>query len=197
MGQEIQSSPADCFDASYAQIAPLKRDRFAMSTYPLVPGVFDQPSQVPADWFSRAAARGGERAIVSETGWSSSPIAAQTSGGSCMQVAPSTEAETAEYLGIVLKAAGATPMDFVDWWGDRDLVVSQLMTDCPCTFDATWCSALTAFSGSPVDGGVDSYYYGQIALKAFGAMGLRDYAGNPKPTTFPVWKAALAMPHAP
>jgi hypothetical protein len=191
------STPAQCFDTNYATITGMTRDRFAMSTYPTIPGVLDSPSQVPADWFTRGASRGNERAVISETGWNSSSIVAQTSGGACMQVEPSTEANTAAYLGLVLAAARAAPMDLVDWWGDEDLVVSQLMTDCPCTFDTTWCTVLTAFSGSPVDGGFDSYYYGQIELKAFGSMGLRDYTGNPKPTTFPVWTAALQTPVAP
>jgi hypothetical protein len=71
------------------------------------------------------------------------------------------------------------------------------MTDCPCTFDTTWCEVLTAFSGSPVDSGTDTYFLGQIELKGFGTMGVRDYKGNPKPTTFPIWQAALATPVAP
>jgi hypothetical protein len=188
---------AQCFDTSYAQITGMKRDRFAMSTYPTIPGVLDTPSQIPADWFTRGAARGGERPVLAETGWNSSSIVAQTSGGTCMTVEPSTEADTAAYLGLVLAAARAAPMDLVDWWSDEDLVVSQLMTDCPCTFDPTWCTLVTAFAGTPVDGGFDSYYYGQIELKGFGAMGLRDYAGNPKPTTLPVWTEALQTPLAP
>jgi len=191
------TSQAQCFDQAYTQIAGMKRDRFAMSTFPTVPGVIDTPSQLPGDWFTRGASRGGERAVISETGWSSSSVVAQTSGGTCTTVEPSTEAEEAAYLAIVLQAARAAPMDLVDWWSDEDVVVSQLMTDCPCTFDPTWCAVLAAFSGAPVDAGFDSYYYGQITLKAFGTMGLRDYTGNPKPATFPVWQAALQTPLTP
>src|SRR4029077_3405439 len=102
--------------------------------------------------------------------------------------------DEAAYLAFVLAAAQSMPMDLVDWWDDRDLVDARMMTNCPCNFDATWCSALTAFSGSPVDGGFDSYFFGQVELKVFGTMGIRDYAGNPKPTTFPVWQAALGVP---
>jgi hypothetical protein len=191
------SQRVQCFDNNYAQIAPLKRDRFAMSAYPYIPGVFEKPSAVPADWFARGAARGHERAVIAETAWDSTPFEAQTSGGSCVQVEMSTEADEAAYLAIVLAAAQSMPMDLVDWWDDRDLLDARLMTNCPCNFDPTWCAVLGAFSGTPVDGGFDSYFYGQLELKAFGTMGIRDYAGNPKPTTFPVWQAAQAIPVAP
>lgn len=188
---------AQCFSANFAQIVPLKRDRFAMSSYPYVPGVLEKPSAIPSDWFSRGASRGSERALVAETGWNSTAIVAQTSGGACDTVETSTEADEAAYLGIVLAAARSMPMDLLDWWDDRDLVETQLMTNCPCNFDATWCSVLGAFSGPPVDGGFDSYFFGQVELKAFGAMGLRDYTGTPKPTTYPLWQSARAIPVAP
>jgi hypothetical protein len=188
------TQPGPCFDANYAQIAPLSRDRFGMSTYPNVLGVFNLPSDVPADWFIRGSSRGGERGLVTETGWSSSNVVAQTSGGTCLMEQTSTEAETAAYLGILLAAARSAPLDLVDWWDDRDLVVSPLMTNCPCTFDTTWCQVLGLFSGPPVDAGLDTYFENQVELKVFGAMGLRDYSGNPKPTTYPLWASALAEP---
>ncbi len=191
------SQRTQCFDANYAQIAPLERDRFAMSAYPYVPGVFETPADIPADWFSRGAARGGERALLAETGWNSTPVVAETSGGVCMTVETSTEADEAAYLARVLADAQSMPMDLVDFWDDRDLVTAELMTNCPCTFDTTWCAVLSAFSGQPVDGGFDTYFFGQVLLKAFGTMGVRDYQGNPKPMTFPIWQAALATPHSP
>jgi hypothetical protein len=196
-GYQGNCTDGSCYDSNYAQIASLPRDRFAMSSYPELPGVFDTPQQVPSDWLSRGAMRGGERALIAETGWSSTPLVAETSGGVCDTVETSTEANTAAYLAFVLKSAQSMPMDLVDWWDDRDLVVTQLMTNCPCTFDTTWCEVLQAFSGNPVDSGTDTYFFGQLELKAFGAMGLRDYMGNPKPTTFPIWQSALALPIAP
>jgi hypothetical protein len=189
------SDRSSCFDANYAAIMGLKRDRFAMSSYPTVPGVIDTPGELPSDWFSRGASRGNERALIAETGWNSSTITVQTSKGACVNVEPSTEADTAAYLQTVLAAAQSIPIDLVDWWDDRDLVVTQLMTSCACTFNVDWCGALRAFSGPPADGGapdgsIDTYAEGELVLKAFGAMGLRDYAGDPKPTTFPIWSAA-------
>jgi hypothetical protein len=186
-----------CYDARYAQIGPLRRDRFAMSSYPYVPGVFDAPSALPTDYFTRGATRGSERAVFAETGWSSNPLVAETSGGTCVTVETATEADTAAYLSLVLAAGKSAPMDLVDWYADRDLVTAQLMTNCPCTFDTTWCEVLSAFSGQPVDGGTDTFFLGQVDLKAFGTMGLRDYSGKPKPTTFPLWEAAFGMPTSP
>src|SRR5262249_21955059 len=157
---------------------------FAMSSYPNIPGVFDHPSDLPADYFRRGPARANEAAIISETGWGSAPLVAETSSGTCVTVEDDSEADTAAFLARVLAAARTTPLELVDWWADRDLTVSKFETECPCHFDATWCGVLSAFSGPPADAGIDTFFYGQIAIKAFATMGLRDYAGHPKPATF-------------
>jgi hypothetical protein len=187
---------AQCFDALYAQIAPLKRDRFAMSSYPPL-GVVATSADLPADWFTRAAARGGEQPVIAETGWNSSSLVLQLRDGTCYPVFSDTEADEAAYLDFVLDSAEDAGMDLVNWWSDRDLIVSELMTACPCTFDATWCEVLAYFRGPPTDGGVDTQAAGELALKAFGTMGLRDYEGNPKPSVYARWQQARSLPLAP
>jgi hypothetical protein len=184
-----------CFDSAYAQIAPLKRDRFAMSTYPML-GAFSGPADVPVDWFTRGSSRGGERPLIAETGWDSTPIVVQSATAGCATLFQGTEADETAYLGRVLDAAKAANMDLVNWWSDRDLVVSQLMTSCPCSFDSTWCTVLGIFRGPPSDGGTDTQAFGELSLKAFGTMGLRGYDGTPKSTIYPVWSAARAVPLA-
>jgi hypothetical protein len=187
-------NPADrasCFDTLYAQIVPLKRDRFAMSSYPSI-SVVEAPADLPADWFSRGAARGKERAIIAETGWDSTALVGKLRDGTCYKVFDYAEADEAGYLGRVLDAAAAMPMEVVNWWADRDIVVQQLMADCPCTFDPTWCSVLDAFRGPPTDGGTDTQFSGELELKAFGTMGLRTYDGTPKSTVYARWQQALA-----
>ena len=47
-----------CFEANYAVISPLKRDRFAMSSYPAL-NAFKSAADLPADWFSRGASKIG------------------------------------------------------------------------------------------------------------------------------------------
>jgi hypothetical protein len=182
---------ATCEGTLYAQIAPMKRDRFAMSSYPSV-GVVTSPADLPADWFSRGAARGKERAIVAETGWDSTALVAKMRDGTCYKAFDYSEADTAGYLGRVLDAAASMPMDLVNWWSDRDLIVQQVMADCPCTFDATWCSVVDQFRGPPTDGGTDTQFFGEVVLKAFGTMGLRTYDGTPKSSVYARWQQALA-----
>jgi len=183
---------AACFQNLYAQIAPLKRDRFAMSTYPML-GVALTPADIPSDWFARGAAVAGEQPLIAETGWSSSSLIAQLDDGSCYTVFTDLEADEEAYLDFVLTSAAADDLDLVNWWSDRDLVVSQLMTACPCTFDQVWCEVLDVARGPSSDGGGEPQFYGEVDFKAFGTMGLRDYLGNPKPTVYPRWQEALDL----
>lgn len=183
-----------CYESNYAQITPLKRDRFAMSSYPSL-GVAPKASDLPADWFSRAASRKNETPLVAETGWNSSSIIAELSSGTCYTVETNTEDDEEAYLDFVLRSADTEHIDLVNWWSDRDLVVATFMTDCPCTFDATWCNVLEQFRGP--DAGPDAgekAFYGELIAKVFGTMGLRAYDGTQKPTVYARWQAALARP---
>jgi hypothetical protein len=58
-------------------------------------------------------------------------------------------------------------MDLVTWWSNRDLVVTELMAECPCDFDPTWCTIVDIFRG-PASAGPDVQFFGELALKAFG-----------------------------
>lgn len=187
---------AACFDAAYAVIAPLRRDRFAMSTYPYMNEV-GGVAGLPVDWFTRAPSRAGERGLIAETGWLSTPLVALTNAPSCYTLFTYTEADAGSYVERVLADAESANLELVTWWSNQDLVVSDLMTDCPCTFDPTWCTVLDVFRGPVVPGGVDTQLFGEVLLKAFGTMGLRDYAGIPKPAVHEPWRAALARPFTP
>ncbi|HEX7663861.1 MAG TPA: hypothetical protein VF407_05100, partial [Polyangiaceae bacterium] len=182
-----------CFAANYAQIDGLKRDRFAMSSYPAL-GPFTKASDIPADWFSRGPAKKGEKALVAETGWNSSNIVAQVKNVGCYTIFTDTEADELAYLDFVLKSAEGQGIDVVNWWSDRDLVVSTFMTDCPCTFDNTWCAVLNQFRGPDpgADASVDTQFFGEVLAKAFGNMGLRNYDGTQKPNVYARWQSALS-----
>jgi hypothetical protein len=186
------TSQDECFDTNYQQISGLMRDRFAMSSYPipLAVGLTGSAADLPSDWFTRGAARGGERALIAETGMDSTAvvIAAGGSGSDCTTEFTETETAEAAYVSRVLGDAAAAHFDLVNWWSDRDLVVDDLMTACPCTFDSTWCAVQNAFRGSGSDAAQAA---GELDLKAFGTMGLRDYAGNEKPL-YATWAAARA-----
>src|ERR1700760_4094616 len=141
------SDQAACFDASYAVIAPMHRDRFAMSSYPIQLGGMSV-AQLPADWFTRGAARANEVALIAETGTNDTPIAIDDPVNGCFTAVPGSDADAAAYLARVLGDGAAANMDLVNWWSDRDLLDATVMTDCPCTFDASWCGALALFRGS-------------------------------------------------
>lgn len=185
-----------CFDANFAQIDTMKRDRFAMSSYPQL-GVVKAAADLPADYFARAAAKKGEVPLIAETGWNSSSLIAEMRDGTCYTVFSNTENDEEAYLDFVLRSADTAKIDLVNWWSDRDLVVSTFMTDCPCTFDTKWCSVLQIFRGpdAGIDAG-DTQFYGEILAKAFGTMGVRAYDGTQKPVTYARWQAALARPLA-
>lgn len=181
---------AACFDRNYAQIVPMKRDRFAMSSYP-IPLVTASPAALPGDWFTRGAARAGERALIAETGMISTPLVVKPRDAACVTLFTETATDATAYLTRVLDAARAGDLELVNWWSDRDLVVSELMTSCPCSFDTAWCTVLDIFRGPPTTTGPDTQLAGELGLKAFGTMGLRDYAGAPKPA-YAVWAAFRA-----
>jgi hypothetical protein len=112
-------------------------------------------NDLPADWFTRASERGGEKALIAETGWNSSGLSLGTRSG-CLNLLDTTEANAAAYLSRVLAAGAATNMDLVTWWSNRDVIDESLMTNCPCSFDARWCAVLEAFRGPVSDGGPDT-----------------------------------------
>ncbi|MEO8878208.1 MAG: hypothetical protein ABI461_21625 [Polyangiaceae bacterium] len=196
-GGATDAGAADaCFAANYAQIAPLKRDRFAMSSYPQL-GSYKKASDLPSDWFSRGASKNGEVGLIAETGWNSRNLVAELKSSTCYTVFTNTEADEAAYLDFVLQSAESQKIDVVNWWSDRDLVTGSFMTDCPCAFDATWCAVRDVFRGPapPADAGAaDPQFFGEVLAKAFGSMGLRNYDGSMKPTVYGHWQAALARP---
>ncbi len=186
-----------CFAKSYAALSGMKRDRFAMSSYPYLSGLLD-PAALPLDWFTRGAARGGEKPLIAETGWLSTPLVAKARDGTCTKVFDEDEATSAAYLSRVLSDADRGGLDLVTWWSDRDLLLENVMTDCPCHLDATWCSVVDIFRGSPAPGSTaDTQLFGEILMKAFGTMGLRLYDGSPRPMLYPMWSAARARPISP
>jgi hypothetical protein len=184
-----------CFDQGYARLARLKRDRFAISSYPYL-GVASSPGQIPADWFTRGPARGGERAVIAEVGWLSDTLVAQTSTGSCLTAITSDGSAESAYLHLVLTAAQGARMDLVTWISDRDLLIAPLMGDCGCHQTPDWCAVRALFRGPPPSGSADTQLQGELLLKAFGTMGLRTYDGTPKPAVYQRWQAARSLPLA-
>jgi hypothetical protein len=191
--------------AKYQQLAGLKRDRFAISTYPYFlrkPG--DQPvspADLPGDYFTRAADYGGEQVLIAETGWNSHPIFVRHPPP-LDQCAPLdhafSEAQQAQYLDLVLRAAQAHQMELVTWWSDRDLIPPEVMSTCypvaPFPFAECgqdhWCQVVNFFR---IAGGTHPPILVDILFKVFGRMGLRDYDGTPKPLIWERWQQARRL----
>ena len=185
-----------CYENGYAHLARVKRDRFAMSSYPYL-GAVPSLAALPADWFTRAPRRGGERSLIAEAGWLSTPVVAQASTGACFTALTSDETFAAAYLDRLLDDAQASGMDLVTWISDRDLLIAPLMTDCGCHESSEWCAVRDLFRGPSPTGTVDTQLEGELRMKAFGAMGLRTYEGAQKPAVYQRWDDARRVRVAP
>jgi hypothetical protein len=172
-----QTTRAACYQRALAQIADLRRDRFAISSYPYLSGL--EPEQLGDDWFVRAANLRGERVVVSETGWLTTNITASLNQ-TCTTQVHSDPDKAQRYLEFLLRRSYADQLELVTWWSDRDLLPNDAMTSCPCkTADPTWCSVIDVFRATGKT--PEASYLGEVLLKAFGSMGLRDHEGKPKP----------------
>jgi len=174
-------SQPQCFDANYAGIAALKRDRFAISTYPYITPGIGTLDRLPDDWLTRGGDRGGERTLIAETGWNSDSIQVMQNGN-CTTVVPSSEVSQRDYLDRVLSVAQARNMELVTWWSNRDVLPAPVMA-CNCTFDAGWCNLLSAARGQDAE----------LIIKLFGTMGIRNYGGTLKSLTGARWQAAQQL----
>jgi hypothetical protein len=181
-----------CYDANYAQLADLARDRFAVSLYPQGDPEWKHPEDVDADYLTRAADRAGERLLVAETGWDSAALRG-TLDGTCTTALAFTEADTDGWLARVLAAAESREADLVTWWSNRDFVPAAVSE--ACTYDATWQPEVDVFRAT---GGADpvAQYLGELTLKVFGTMGIRGSDGAPKGAPYERWKSAQARPVA-
>jgi hypothetical protein len=185
----------DCFDASYGRLANVKRDRFAVTSFPYLIEALRDPAKLPSDWFTRAGDRGRERTVVAETGWLATPMVVRL-GSQCVSAIPSSEDAQLAWFDRVTSAARASKMDLVTWVANRDLVPAALMTDCPCDFDPQWCGFLDAFRQSVGGSSPDNQASAEYGIKQFGSMGLRQYDGAARTALYARWQTARALPWA-
>jgi hypothetical protein len=183
-----------CYDAAYARLAQVARDRFAVTSFPyLVAALRDDPA-LDDGWFTRAGDRGGERTVIAETGWLAEPMVVLRDT-SCIEAIPVAAGAPLAHLERALAPAETGAIDLVTWVSDRDLLPTAMLSDCPCAFDADWCAFLDAYRQSAgVD--IDAQAGAEYALKQFGAMGLRDHDGNARADLYARWQQARALPWA-
>jgi hypothetical protein len=184
-----------CYEAEYAAMANLERDRFAISTYPYNFAGFDRPQDLPADYLTRAAARGGERLFIAETGWLATNVVVTDQNAQCLTALANSATEQADYFDRLVGDSIANNVEVITWISNRDFLIPEIMTQCPCTFSEPWCSVLDFFRGqasTPV-----AKRDAEVNFKVFGTMGIRDYDGAPRQPIFDHWTAARAVPLGP
>jgi hypothetical protein len=188
------SADDTCFDVNYAKLASLKRDRFAVTTFPYLLQALRDPAAIRDDWFTRPGDRGGERTVIAETGWLGAPLVV-TLGAQCITGIPSSQTEQLTWFNKVLAAAERGKMDLVTWVSNRDVLPAGLMSSCPCTYDVAWCALISAIRQS-AGAAPDAQAGAEYAIKQFGAMGLRQYDGTPRLAFMARWEAVRELPWA-
>jgi hypothetical protein len=182
-----------CFDAAYAKLDRIKRDRFAVTSLPFLIEELRDPAVLPADWFTRAGDRGGERTIVAEAAWLAEPMNVLL-GASCIEAVPADEVKQLAFFDKLMAEAVDHGIELVTWISNRDLIDTPLMSDCPCDYDADWCGFLGGLRQS-AGGDPNAQASAEYSIKQFGAMGLRRYDGTPREPFFSHWQALRTVPY--
>lgn len=184
-----------CYETEYAAMVGLLRDRFAISTYPYNFAGFDRPEDLPPDYLSRAAARGGERLVIAETGWLATDVVVTDENSRCLTALVNSPTEQAAYFDRVVADSIASGVELITWISNRDFLIPPVMTDCPCTFSTPWCDLVSFVRGqgaTPL-----AQRDAEVGFKVFGTMGIREHDGTPRQPIFDRWTAARALPVSP
>jgi hypothetical protein len=200
----LYNNSAFGFDTDqYNAMSDLKRDRFGISAFPQglpASNGVTNPYQLPQDYLSRVKDRNPQekRMLITETGWNSQSIAVHYLGHCVPTVTLSDPSFTYVYLVYVLYYAWLNNFEVVTWWSDRDLIPATAMNTCyPATSPAGCNGDLWCLSVLQMEAEFQPYWptaNSELVFKAFGTMGLRDYAGDPKPGTMELWQQIRTIP---
>ncbi len=187
------------YDKAYEALSGIKRDRFAVSTYPYLVEYYDpndadgvvsfQPNTLPLDWFSRAGERGQEKTVVAETGWNSTPMHVLYNN-ICTQSMYFSEQEQLDYLQMLLNSAQNAKIDMINWWSIVDMLPADAMSQCTVS-DPLVNQVLSDWR--TID--PTTPWMGEVLLKMYSAMGFKDYNNNKK-LAYNRWMEAVNTPYA-
>jgi len=187
-------SEGACFAIAFERVQAMKRDRFAVSTYPfiseLVGGTFRET------WFEEIAQATGERLVVAETGFASDDLLLNTGSESvpaCAVYHEADEPAQEAYLTVLLTEAERLGMDLVTWWSGRDIFPSRFVTECPCETETDYCAVLSYFRQVATPPTPENQAMAELAFRVFESMGVRRWDGTPK-AALTTWRAWLARP---
>ena len=192
--------------AEYGALAELKRDRLGIATYPFgvrLSNGFANPYQLPPDYLTRVRDRNPSEPpiVITETGWNSASVAISYNSNCYSNLLYSDPSFENAYSQFLIYSGYVGGFDLIAWWSDRDLIDSSVMNVCPpqaappafpeCKGD-NWCIAINNARNAPGAGWSPSF--AELAFKAFGSMGLRNYGGTPKSDAWNLWNRFLALP---
>lgn len=193
------------FDLMYSKLANVKRNYFAVSTFPYATNIYDPVTgnhhmtvaDILDDWFTRGGDRGGEKTLIAETGWNSTDLVVDSDGlGHPYIVFSSTEASQGDYLDRLLSDAVTRNIDVVTWWSNPDVLPAYVMAEYQCasdpSYDPTWCPVINYWRQA-----LSPAWMGEGLFKLWGTMGIRNYDNSPKTTTFTKWQNAYNLSYIP
>lgn len=139
--------------------------------------------------------------MITETGWNSASIAILFNSSCYSSLIYSDPSFESAYLNFLIYSGYLGSFEMISWWSDRDLISSSVLNNCPpqatppnfseCKGDQ-WCMAVnTARTQTPPGW---SPAFAELAFKAFGSMGLRNYDGTAKSEDMTLWNRFLKLP---
>jgi hypothetical protein len=189
--------------AQYDTLAGLKRDRLGLLTFPWFPG---NPYALPIDYLTRVRDRNPSepRIVITEAGWNSETVAVYFGlFNMCVDILYSDVTFQTDFLNFLIYSGYVGNFDLITWWSNRDMIAPNVLSKCyppatppdflQCAGDF-WCMAVNFNRAFPPPFTLAEF--GEVAFKAFGAMGLRHYDGTPK-GGLDVWNRYRALPRAP
>lgn len=218
-------SPAlvQCITAGLQLVSPIKRDAFAVSTYPhtiMASLGVQRPHWSP--WFFPAViaqlnASDATAFIIAETGYIADDLIVNLANGTigidlalgsekddgggadpapiCASLLSSNVTEAEAWLTYVLQQGAQHDMPLITWWSDMDFLWPTSMSSCPCTVppNGTFSCTFIAAYREIEALGGGAAWMGEINAKAFGTMGLRNATGGAKGNMLDIWTSDLAQ----
>lgn len=197
-------------EEQYQDITRMAYDTFAMAAYPFGTrkegGAFVTPYDLPTDYFSRVRDRHPEekRLSISETGWNNVSLAVGDEEV-CLDGFPYSEGMfVVDYLDFVINSAHELEFDLLNWFSFRDTLPAEVVSTCYPRTDGTdiegdacmgdfFCQAVNQ-AKNVVDIPGQSEVFSEVVLKAFGAMGLKEYDGDSRDMLFDPWRKNFELP---
>jgi len=184
----------------YDSLKNMPRDRLGLVSFP---EIYGNPYTLPSDYYTRIQDQNPiePRAVITETGWSSSSIDYYNAAAGNCSSSYSELSFASAFLNFVIDSGYKGNFDLITWWSDRDEMPANVVSTCypiasPPNYSAcngdVWCAAVNYARNNYPPGTTPAY--GELVFKAFGSLGLRDYDGTAKEGLLSFWQQFLELP---